>query len=72
MPDQLLPLPRCLESRATPDMIRPERDFGPPVGVRKAITLRDFLLLEGITEKGMREMDAVRAENGLPPLWEDE
>ncbi len=68
----ILPLPRALEYRTPPDMILPPHDFGPEVGVRKAITLRDFLLLEGITRAGMKEMDQIRAAKGLSPLWKDD
>jgi hypothetical protein len=69
--DDLLPLPNAIKNRVPPDMIQPEHDFGPRIGMRKAITLRDFLLFEGLTEEDMREMDVKRAKKGLPPLWED-
>jgi hypothetical protein len=49
-------------------MVGPEHDFGGEIGVRKTICLRDFLLVEGITLKGMKEMDAVRKANGLPAI----
>ena len=70
--DDPLPLPHIFEGKVSPDVIGPEHDFGGDIGVRKTIGLRDFLLVEGITLKGMKEMDAVRKVAGLPPLWEDE
>jgi len=56
----------------SPDMIWPEYDFGPRIGVRKAITLRDFLLFHGVTEAEMRKIDLQRVLNGLEPMFEDE
>jgi hypothetical protein len=69
--DAPLPLPHIFEGKVSPDVIGPEHDFGGDIGVRKTIGLRDFLLVEGITEEGMKEMDAVRKKAGLPSLWED-
>ena len=69
--DDPLPLPHVFEGKVSPDMVGPEHDFGGEIGVRKTIGLRDFLLIEGITEEGMKEMDAARKKAGLPSLWED-
>jgi hypothetical protein len=68
--DQYLPLTPRLKATITPDMIR-IHDFGPPLGVSEAVSLRDFTLLAGITEEEMRRVDRERKKKGLEPLFED-
>ncbi len=69
--DQYLPLMPRLKATITPDMVR-IHDFGPPMGVREAISLRDFTLVAGITEDEMRHVDAERKKKGMAPLFEDQ
>ena len=69
--DQYLPLTPRLKATISPDMVR-IHDFGSPMGVCEAISLRDFTLIAGITEKEMRHVDAERKKKGMEPLFEDQ
>ena len=68
--EQYLPLTPQLKATITPDMIR-MHDFGPPMGIREAISLRDFTLIAGITEEEMHRVDQERKKKGLGSLFED-
>lgn len=66
-----LPLPPKMQAKVSPDMVV-MHDFGDGNGLRPAITLRNWMIAQGITESMMREMDDERAAGGLPPMFCDE
>lgn len=68
--EEYLPLTEAMAKRVSLDMLV-EHDFGPGVGVRAAISLRDFLIHTGISRAIMQKMDCKRQAKGLPPLWKD-
>ena len=68
---ELIPLTERIAKAAHPDMIVPEHDFGGEIGVCRAISVRDFWLLSGITDAKMKELDAARKRQGMEPLFEE-
>jgi len=70
-PELLIPLPHGMRRKTSPEMVIPDHDFGPKIGVHDAISLRDLWLIMDITPEKMREIDAARAANGLGPMFKD-
>jgi hypothetical protein len=68
--EEFLPVNEAMAKGVSPDMLT-EHDFGPGLGRRLAISLRDFLIHNGIGKAEMQTMDRKRQAKGLPPLWED-
>lgn len=70
--EMLLPLPDEMRPLATLEMIVPNHDFGPRIGIRDAIRVRDILLLSNVSDEEMQEIDRIRTEQNLPPLFSDD
>jgi hypothetical protein len=67
----LVPIPPAMRPKVTPEMIVPRHDFGGDIGVLDAIRLHDLLLLSGISDREMREIDTERRKKGLDPMFGD-
>lgn len=67
----LIPLPPAYRTMATLEMIVPQHDFGPGIGVHDAIPIRELWLLMNISDEKMQEIDQARADKGLAPMFGD-
>lgn len=70
--DPVIPLPPAFRGVATIEMILPDFDFGPDIGVLDGIRLHDLMLLSGISDGEMQDIDRQRKEKGMRPLFLDE
>gem|GEM_PF-6516512 len=69
----IIPVSPALENiPGVQDMLIRNCDFGPRIGIRSGISVRDFLISANTPKEELMELDKERVKRGLPPVFSDE